>query len=75
MTLLPKRTTWMLLTGLACLLAAGTAVAQSNPAGCTNDIDCVATPQCGGDICDWNNQASPMKCRAAGSYPAGMDGW
>jgi hypothetical protein len=49
--------------------------AQTNPAACTNDIDCVATPQCGGDICDWVGTPGQMKCKAAGSYPVGMDGW
>ena len=74
MTLLPDRTKWMLLTGLGCLLAAGTAAAQSNPASCTNDVDCVATPACGGDVCDWST-APMMKCKPAGVKPAGMDGW
>jgi len=75
MTSLSNRTTWMLFTGLACLLAAGTATAQSNPATCTNDIDCVATPACGGDICDWQTQLGQMKCRPAGAYDKGKDGW
>jgi len=75
MTLLPNRTKWtLLLSGLVCLFAAGPASAQTNPATCTNDIDCVATPQCGGDICDWNSTTAPMKCRPAGSYAAGNDG-
>jgi MYXO-CTERM domain-containing protein len=74
MTLLPNRTKWMLLTGLGCLLAAGTAAAQSNPASCTNDVDCIATPACGGDVCDWST-APTMKCKPAGVKPAGMDGW
>ena len=75
MTLLSNRTKWMLLTGFACLLAAGTAAAQTNPASCINDVDCVATPSCGGDICDWADTAHPMTCKAAGSHPKGMDGW
>jgi MYXO-CTERM domain-containing protein len=75
MTSLSNRSTWMLFAGLACLLAAGTAAAQSNPTSCTNDIDCVATPSCGGDICDWATQLGQMKCHPAGAYPAGQDGW
>ncbi len=55
MTLLPARMNWMLLAGLLCLFTAGTAVAQSNPATCVNDDDCVATPACGGDVCDWSD--------------------
>ena len=75
MTASSNRTKWTLLIGACCLLAAGTAAAQSNPTSCVNDIDCVATPACGGDVCDWNNSAAGMKCKAAGSYPALMDGW
>ena len=75
MTLLSNRTKWMLLTAITCLFAAGTASAQSNPATCVNDIDCIATPQCGGDICDWSNIAAGMHCKAAGSQPKGQDGW
>jgi hypothetical protein len=75
MTLLSNRTKWMLLTAITCLFAAGTASAQSNPANCVNDIDCIATPQCGGDICDWSNLSAGMHCKAAGSQPKGMDGW
>jgi MYXO-CTERM domain-containing protein len=75
MTSISNRTTWMLLTGLACFLAAGAANAQSNPATCVNDTDCVATPQCGGDICDWSNAAAGMKCKPAGTQPKGSDGW
>jgi hypothetical protein len=75
MTLLSNRTKWMLLTGFACLFAAGTAAAQTNPGTCTNDIDCVATPACGGDICDWSNLSTGMKCRPAGVGQKGNDGW
>ena len=71
MTLLSNRTKMMLLTGLVCLFAAGTAAAQTNPATCTNDIDCVATPACGGDVCDWNS--ATHVCKPAGS--ATLDGW
>jgi MYXO-CTERM domain-containing protein len=74
MTLLSNRTKWMLLTALACLFAAGTASAQSNPANCTNDKDCVATPQCGGDICDWTDINNHV-CRPAGVGAKGSDGW
>lgn len=75
---MPKhpRIQWTILAGLVCLFAAGTAAAQSNPATCVDDIDCVATPQCGGEVCDWSNAAAGMKCKPAGSTgPKGMDGW
>jgi hypothetical protein len=75
MTLLPARMNWMLLAGFLCLFSAGTAVAQSNPATCANDDDCIATPACGGDVCDWATEPGLMKCKAAGSYPKGEDGW
>jgi len=74
MTLLSNRTKMMLLTGLVCLFAAGTAAAQTNPATCVNDDDCVATPACGGDICDWS-VVGQMTCKAAGGHPKGQDGW
>jgi MprA protease rhombosortase-interaction domain-containing protein len=74
MTLLSNRTKMMLLTGLVCLFAAGTAAAQTNPATCVNDDDCVATPACGGDVCDWS-VLGQMTCKAAGMHPKGMDGW
>ena len=68
MTLLSNRTKMMLLTGLVCLFAAGTAAAQTNPATCMNDDDCVATPACGGDVCDWS-VVGQMTCKAAGIAP------
>src|SRR4029079_7253087 len=70
MTLLSNRTQWMLLTAITCLFAAGTASAQSNPASCTNDDDCVATPQCGGDVCDCTVITSQL-CKPPGT----SDGW
>ena len=75
MTLLPARMNWMLLAGLFCLLTAGTAVAQSNPATCVNDDDCAATPACGGDVCDWATSSVQMTCKPAGAYAKGTDGW
>jgi MYXO-CTERM domain-containing protein len=48
---------------------AGTARAVDNPASCTNDIDCIATPNCGGDLCDWDNG---LKC---GAVTAANKGW
>jgi hypothetical protein len=74
MTSLACRIKCTLLAAFVCLFAAGTAVAQSNPASCTNDIECVATPQCGGDVCDWNGTPA-QRCRPAGGSPKGMDGW
>jgi MYXO-CTERM domain-containing protein len=74
MTLLSNRTKMMLLTALVCLFAAGTAAAQANPANCTNDIQCVATPTCGGEVCDWSDVSNHV-CKAAGSAAKGSDGW
>lgn len=71
MTLLSNRTKMMLLTGLVCLFAAGTAAAQT--AACVNDNDC-PTAECGGDICDWS-VVGQMNCKAAGTHPKGQDGW
>ena len=70
-----KKIQWSVLAGLAgLLLAAGNARAATNPTSCTNDIDCVATPSCGGDVCDWNH--APMRtCKPAGGDAQGMDGW
>jgi MYXO-CTERM domain-containing protein len=60
---------------LVSLLASpGRAAAASNPSSCLNDVDCVATPQCGGDVCDYNH-APTMTCKAAGTDPKGADGW
>jgi hypothetical protein len=56
------------------ICAAATARAQTNPASCTNDIDCAATPSCGGDVCDWV-AAPTMTCKPAGTQPKGTDGW
>ena len=75
MTLLTARMNWMLLAGLLSLFTAGTAAAQGNPASCVNDDDCVATPACGGDVCDWATQVGSMTCKPAGAYPKGSDGW
>ena len=71
MTLLPARMNWMLLAGLLCLFTAGTAVAQSNPATCVNDDDCIATPACGGDVCDWATEPGLMQCKPAGAAAKG----
>jgi len=73
MTLLSNRKMFSLLTGLAFLLVAGAAAAQSNPTTCTNDDDCIATPECGGDVCEWS--ATGMKCKPAGGAAKGADGW
>ena len=55
------------------LFGATPAQAQSNPATCENDDDCVATPQCGGDVCDWS--MLPHSCKPAGTGTKGADGW
>ena len=41
-----------MLAGILVSAGAGAARAAANPASCTNDIDCVATPTCGGEVCD-----------------------
>lgn len=55
-----------------CLLFSARVFAASNPDKCVNDIDCVATPECGGDVCDYNSGPS---CKPAGTGPVGKDGW
>ena len=45
----------------------------ANPASCTNDVDCTATPQCGGDVCTYT--ATATTCTPAGAGPKGSDGW
>jgi MYXO-CTERM domain-containing protein len=55
-----------------CLFVSAEAFAAPNPATCKNDIDCVATPECGGDVCDY---FSGMVCKPAGSRAKGTDGW
>jgi hypothetical protein len=56
------------------ICATATARAQTNPPSCINDIDCAATPACGGDVCDWV-AAPTMTCKPAGTQPKGTDGW
>src|SRR3954464_4497999 len=63
----------LFLAAVAALSTARTAAAQSNPTSCVNDIDCTATPQCGGDVCDYSTV--PPMCKPAGSQPKGSDGW
>ena len=68
------------LTFLSCLMVwafffgPNAAIAANNPTSCTNDIDCVATPQCGGDVCTYTASGS-MTCTPAGTGPKGADGW
>jgi hypothetical protein len=47
--------------------------AAANPATCVNDDDCIATPTCGGDVCDYSVQ--PPVCKPAGGAAKGNDGW
>jgi hypothetical protein len=54
----------------------GSGVFQSgarNPTSCVNDIDCVATPACGGEVCSYYSGAP--SCQPAGQQPTGTDGW
>ncbi len=68
LTLLSCLTVWALFVG------SHGATAASNPTSCTNDIDCVATPQCGGDVCTYAASGS-MTCTPAGTGSKGADGW
>lgn len=68
MTLLSFLTPW------AFLLGYHDANAANNPTSCTNDIDCIATPDCGGDVCTYTSSGS-MTCTPAGTGPKGADGW
>jgi hypothetical protein len=70
----PTTKKWSVLAGLGVLLVAGGAQAATDPTTCANDIDCVATPQCGGEVCPYTG-AHPFTCQPAGTGPAGMDGW
>jgi hypothetical protein len=58
----------------ALLCGSGEVRAASNPASCDNDIDCVATPECGGDVCTYSAAGSPA-CTPAGTGANGQDGW
>jgi uncharacterized membrane protein YgcG len=68
LTLLSCLTVW------AFFLGSRGAIAANNPMNCTNDIDCVATPECGGDVCTYTPSGS-MTCTPAGTGPKGSDGW
>ena len=61
-----------LIAGL-CLLVSGRAFAAANPTTCKNDIDCVATPGCGGEVCNFG--VTPPVCAPAGTGAKGSDGW
>jgi len=74
MTVSARTLRWLLLAGIVSLCGARSASAQT-PMHCTNDIDCTGNAACGGDICDWADTVNPMTCKAAGTHPAGMDGW
>ncbi|HEY4185562.1 MAG TPA: hypothetical protein VGP07_10860 [Polyangia bacterium] len=63
-----------LLVAFALWGGGGQARAASNPASCENDIDCVATPECGGDVCTYTATGSPA-CTPAGTGASGQDGW
>jgi MYXO-CTERM domain-containing protein len=49
------------LAGTVGLLTAGGGDAVAKPASCVNDSDCIATPECGGDVCD----STVMECKPA----------
>ena len=61
----------LMLAGI--LIAAATSVARAagvDKDPCVNDIDCAATPQCGGEVCDF---IGTQKCIAATGAP--QTGW
>jgi MYXO-CTERM domain-containing protein len=63
----------LMFAGLLVAAAAGVAHgAGTNLDPCNNDIDCAATPECGGEVCDY---PSGMHCKPAGTGTKGMDGW
>jgi len=50
----------------ALLCGSGEVRAAGNPVSCDNDIDCVATPECGGDVCTYSATGLPA-CTPAGT--------
>jgi MYXO-CTERM domain-containing protein len=77
MTMSARKLNWMLfmglLAGFVSLLGARSAAAATNPATCVNDVDCIATPQCGGDVCEYSTAG--QMCKPAGGAAKGADGW
>lgn len=60
-------------TLLSCaVLGVALAFFTKDAAACTNDVDC-PDPSCGGQVCKWSS--SGHNCVAAGTDPAGTDGW
>jgi hypothetical protein len=53
--------------------AAGPARAADNPTSCTNDVDCIANPACGGDTCDWDHGQKCMPASASNKGWCGKD--
>lgn len=58
----------------AFFFGSGTAMGATNPTSCSVDTDCVATPECGGDVCTYA-QSGSTTCTPAGKGPKGADGW
>jgi hypothetical protein len=58
----------------ALLCGSGEVRAANNPTSCDNNIDRVATPECGGDVCTYSAKKSPA-CTPAGTGANGQDGW
>jgi pilus assembly protein FimV len=63
----------LMLAGVLIAAVSGVAHAAANPAMCTNDTDCVATPQCGGDVCNFGT--NPPTCAPATMSGSGSEGW
>jgi MYXO-CTERM domain-containing protein len=60
----------LMLAGILISAVTGVAHAATDPVTCTNDIQCVAVPGCGGEVCDFINT---QKCIAATG--AAQTGW
>jgi MYXO-CTERM domain-containing protein len=63
----------LMFAGLVILAGTGAARAATDPTSCVNDTDCIATPGCGGEVCDFLGTG---KCiPAKGGTSQGMEGW
>ncbi len=63
----------LMLAGILIAAVSSVARAATNPTQCKNDIDCIATPSCGGDVCDYTTD--PPTCQPPNASNQGSDGW
>jgi pilus assembly protein FimV len=61
----------LMLAGILISAAAGVARAGTDKSPCVNDTDCGATPQCGGDVCNFSTGI----CEPATASGSGQEGW